>query len=473
MSLLELRPRLSIFEGLKSYSRTDVELINLFEDLFRGDARWGLWIQEGLGALLEVAGERMVLLQQTNQIEPGDSRNLSFQKDEILIGRERDSDVVIPIPGVGRRHARIIKKGAQFFVEDLGSANGTYLNDARLAAHQPALLNEGARLLVFPFQFTFSNQQVWSQEQPLRLATGAARAVTWSESGLTEFAGMSLFNLKISPDIGTAALGISQDFLKALVQGISHAEIRHVVFADAGLFEFLLLSVLERANRELKFPFRFSLGEFEAPRSQEHGIAMECVIGLTGARGLIQLFLPASLLKEVSRWPVTQPPQISVSWPLMTSAGYCDLSLEEIANVEAGDILLATSAHSLLLPSTAQSGERGWRAVLVKSNPRRLRIEDYFERSDFAMESQAAAPEQSDLQKPNLAALPVRVHIVLSQLEMTLAELNKLRPGSIVELDRDESESVQLAVNGKIAGAGELVEIEGRLGVRISNWTAQ
>lgn len=89
------------------------------------------------------------------------------------------------------------------------------------------------------------------------------------------------------------------------------------------------------------------------------------------------------------------------------------------------------------------------------------------------MESQTATPEQSDFQKPNLATLPVRVHIVLSHLEMSLAELNKLRPGSIVELDRDKSESVEIAVNGKIAGAGELVEIEGRLGVRISNWNAQ
>ncbi len=87
--------------------------------------------------------------------------------------------------------------------------------------------------------------------------------------------------------------------------------------------------------------------------------------------------------------------------------------------------------------------------------------------------AKAAAPEQSDFQKPNLAALPVRVHIVLSQLEMTLGELNNLRPGSIVELDREKSESVQLAVNGKIAGTGELVEIEGRLGVRISNWNTQ
>jgi flagellar motor switch/type III secretory pathway protein FliN len=56
---------------------------------------------------------------------------------------------------------------------------------------------------------------------------------------------------------------------------------------------------------------------------------------------------------------------------------------------------------------------------------------------------------------------------------MTLAELNRLTPGSIVELDREKTEAVQLAVNGKITGTGELVEIDGRLGVRIASWTGQ
>ncbi len=89
------------------------------------------------------------------------------------------------------------------------------------------------------------------------------------------------------------------------------------------------------------------------------------------------------------------------------------------------------------------------------------------------MDREPEPPTQGDLQKPNLAALPVRVHVVLSQLEMTLAELHNLRPGSIIELDRKKSDSVQLAVNGKIAGEGELVEIEGRFGVRIANWNTQ
>ncbi|MBV8808613.1 MAG: type III secretion system cytoplasmic ring protein SctQ [Acidobacteriaceae bacterium] len=474
MSLLEFQTGLGIFEGLESYSRADVELINLCGDLFRPDADWQLWVQEGLGALLEVAGDPGVLLEWTNQVEPGDTQKLSFQKDEIGIGREPDNDVVVPLAGVGRHHAQIKKQDGRYFLEDLGSANGTYLNEAKLEPHKPVPLHDGAQFLIFPHQFTFSNREVWSRQKPIQVTSGTPRVTTWSESRSREFGGMHLFTVKVAPDIGSAVVRVSQEFLKALVHRISHAEIARLAPADAGLFEFLLLSVLERANHQLEFPFHFSLVPFEAPPNDDTGISIECVIGLTGVTGEIEIFLPASLLRKIRQFRgESQPPAIPVCWPLMATAGYSDLSLQQLAELEVGDILLIASAHGLLLPPTAQGSERGWRFVLLQSDGRHLRIEDHFERSELTMESQAATPGPSDFQKLNLAGLPVRVHIVLSQLEMTFAELNKLRPGSIVELDREKSESVQLAVNGKIAGTGELVEIEGRLGVRISNWNSQ
>jgi pSer/pThr/pTyr-binding forkhead associated (FHA) protein len=45
--------------------------------------------------------------------------------------------------GVSRRHARIHKQRAQFFIEDLGSANGTFLNGQRLTPYLPHPVNDG------------------------------------------------------------------------------------------------------------------------------------------------------------------------------------------------------------------------------------------------------------------------------------------------------------------------------------------
>ena len=45
--------------------------------------------------------------------------------------------------GVSRRHARLLLKGADLLIEDLHSANGTWVNDARLSANQPYPLKHG------------------------------------------------------------------------------------------------------------------------------------------------------------------------------------------------------------------------------------------------------------------------------------------------------------------------------------------
>jgi pSer/pThr/pTyr-binding forkhead associated (FHA) protein len=45
--------------------------------------------------------------------------------------------------GVSRRHARVHQQKTQFFIEDLGSANGTFLNGQRLTPYLPHPLRDG------------------------------------------------------------------------------------------------------------------------------------------------------------------------------------------------------------------------------------------------------------------------------------------------------------------------------------------
>jgi pSer/pThr/pTyr-binding forkhead associated (FHA) protein len=50
--------------------------------------------------------------------------------------------------GVSRRHARIQRQRTQFFVEDLGSANGTFLNGQRLTPYLPHPLHDKDELQI-------------------------------------------------------------------------------------------------------------------------------------------------------------------------------------------------------------------------------------------------------------------------------------------------------------------------------------
>jgi DNA-binding response OmpR family regulator len=58
----------------------------------------------------------------------------SLEADSCTIGRSALCDVVVPRETVSRLHARIVRDGPRFRLEDAGSANGTFVNGERLTA---------------------------------------------------------------------------------------------------------------------------------------------------------------------------------------------------------------------------------------------------------------------------------------------------------------------------------------------------
>ena len=61
-------------------------------------------------------------------------QEIELRKSEYLIGRESGLDLTISSPAISRRHARLLRKGVQVQLEDLGSSNGTFVNGIRLSA---------------------------------------------------------------------------------------------------------------------------------------------------------------------------------------------------------------------------------------------------------------------------------------------------------------------------------------------------
>ena len=60
------------------------------------------------------------------------------------IGKRRgEADLVLDHAGVSRLHARIVREGDSFFVEDLNSTNGTFKNGLRLQPYEKRELEEG------------------------------------------------------------------------------------------------------------------------------------------------------------------------------------------------------------------------------------------------------------------------------------------------------------------------------------------
>ncbi|MEQ1769756.1 MAG: flagellar motor switch protein FliN [Devosia sp.] len=64
--------------------------------------------------------------------------------------------------------------------------------------------------------------------------------------------------------------------------------------------------------------------------------------------------------------------------------------------------------------------------------------------------------------------VPVRVSVVLGRARIPVSGLLKMDVGSVVELDRQVGEAVEIFVNERLVARGEIVLVENRLGVTMT-----
>jgi serine phosphatase RsbU (regulator of sigma subunit) len=73
---------------------------------------------------------------------PNAGQRFALEEDVTLIGRQPDAGVFLDSLSVSRRHARILHQAGAYFVEDAGSANGTYVNGVRISGRHPLAEND-------------------------------------------------------------------------------------------------------------------------------------------------------------------------------------------------------------------------------------------------------------------------------------------------------------------------------------------
>ena len=64
--------------------------------------------------------------------------------------------------------------------------------------------------------------------------------------------------------------------------------------------------------------------------------------------------------------------------------------------------------------------------------------------------------------------LPVDVHVELGQTRMTVQSILSFSVGTVIELDRIAGEPVDIVVNGKLIGKGEVMVVDENFGIRIT-----
>lgn len=241
--------------------------------------------------------------------------------------------------------------------------------------------------------------------------------------------------------------------------------------------------------------------------------------------GYLRLIVPSSLLTEAG---ILSTPEQGPSWerlkqrlvnvfqmmdnslfPLQVEAGRSELSLEDIDGLENEDIILLENTELTVsgeeiagevnctfgngvkgyLKSSLQISESGEFQVVVRDiipisppNPNDINsqknpdgdhgpmdeneaIEENEENNDSVAQNEVE--ENLSETKHLLEDVTVPMVVEMGRVGLTAMEIAQLRSGTMFELGREPGANVQLVVDGKHIGDGELVEIEGQLGVRV------
>lgn len=88
-------------------------------------------------------------------LQDGQAIPFELKGIEAIIGRLPECDVQLPSNMVSRKHARVYKDGDEFFIEDLGSGNGTFVNGQKIAG--PRKLAHDDRLKFGPLLVRFES----------------------------------------------------------------------------------------------------------------------------------------------------------------------------------------------------------------------------------------------------------------------------------------------------------------------------
>jgi len=72
--------------------------------------------------------------------------------DRLTVGRRPDSDIFLDDVTVSRDHAVLVRRGSDYFLDDCGSLNGTYVNRRRIESHR---LDDGDELQIGKYKLAF------------------------------------------------------------------------------------------------------------------------------------------------------------------------------------------------------------------------------------------------------------------------------------------------------------------------------
>jgi len=218
-----------------------------------------------------------------------------------------------------------------------------------------------------------------------------------------------------------------------------------------------------------------SIAVIEAARAVTEpvdGLPMALHAGAVRCRVYLEC-TPPQAAAMLASWPITPRPLDLLALPAVLRIGATTLSRRVVASLRPGDaVLLQRSAEPAVLVVAeswvAQAHRRNddWTLAEAPRPDTRHRAPNH-PGGGWTMAEHDAGQNPGGLPVAEIDDIPVTLTFEIGRLGMALGQLRRLGPGSVIELGRSRQELVEIAVHGRAIGQGELVEIEGAVGVRI------
>jgi serine phosphatase RsbU (regulator of sigma subunit)/pSer/pThr/pTyr-binding forkhead associated (FHA) protein len=147
---------------------------------------------------------------------PNSGQIWEVKKPECILGRHPDCDVSVNAGAASRYHARIVLVENDFYLEDLHSRNGTFLNDDRIQGLRK--IGEGDRIRITDTVFAFSHRRPVPPRAKHPLIEGKVKLVMVDDEE-QEFRLVPVSKLDVSSNLATAPTHATlQAKLRALVE---------------------------------------------------------------------------------------------------------------------------------------------------------------------------------------------------------------------------------------------------------------
>lgn len=299
--------------------------------------------------------------------------------------------------------------------------------------------------------------------------------------------------------------------------------LRPLTSAELAVVEFLFLSLATEVNQQIGAPLMRvdSIGEQQSWRAgrlgsahadtsdlRQPGLVVAWRIDVGDIAGMAHAHLPAPALAQINKAqeelsaPKTNQGSrhfdaklrryagIVPDVPLSILVGKTDLTAEEFSQLESGDVMVV------------ERPDLGWRAgrftdslrVRVADGEEALILGDVSDLTDskiklnvrlIAFGESRAFGERLNMQEViepdevvpedanEIAGMMLTVRVELAARRLRLDELARLRANQVLDLGCQATDLVDLVVDGRPVARGELVDIEGRLGVRIKQVSTQ